>query len=98
LEGRVVSQTGEPLGKVTVRLQTTAPGIGGQVTQYLEVSDNAGKFVFEEVPPGRYALFPERTGFSRPRTGEPTTITLQAGEVKKDVEIKLIQRESSADE
>jgi len=93
LEGRVVSQTGEPLGKVTVRLQTTAPGIGGQVTQYLEVSDNAGKFVFESVPPGRYALFPERTGFSRVRTGDATpTIALQAGEVKKDVEIKLIQR------
>ncbi len=82
IEGHVVSQSGEPVRKATVRLQ------GGQPpTTYVEVSDGAGKFAIEALPPGRFTISASRAGFNSPPN---STITLQAGQVKTDVEIKLV--------
>jgi hypothetical protein len=52
LAGSIVSITGEAVPKATLRLVDSSapqnPKNGG--------ADNDGKFVFEDVPPGRYTL------------------------------------------
>ncbi len=95
IEGHVLSQSGEAVRKATVRLQANSPAQAGPAARpitYVEISDAGGKFVFEELPPGRYTLAATRTGYTPPRTsGFNASITLQAGEVKTDAEIRLIQ-------
>ncbi len=85
IEGRVVSQSGEPVRKATVRLQAT----GAQPAGYLEVSDGAGKFAFNGLPEGQYWISASRPGFSTPAGRR--LFPLRAGEIKTDFEIKLVQ-------
>lgn len=81
LSGRVVSASGEPLGKATVRLlpgnivvvgggrgPAGLPG-GGPPGSYSVTTDNEGNFTIEGVAAGRYTLMAERTGFVTQRYG-----------------------------
>lgn len=106
VEGRVVSLNGEVVRKATVRLQPAGglqligpPPNGTPGNQppstYSESSDEAGKFVFEDVAPGRYLLTSEKTGFVTQRYGARsdsspgTPLVLEAGNELKDVAIQM---------
>jgi len=106
IEGRVISLNGEVVRKATVRLQPALgvqfggpPPNAGQANQipstYSETSDEAGKFVFENVAPGRYTLVSEKTGFvtqrygARSDTSPGTPLVLEAGNELKDVAIQM---------
>ena len=106
IEGRVVSLNGEVVRKATVRLQPAfgpqfagLPPMGAQANQipstYSESSDEAGKFVFENVAAGRYMLTSEKTGFvtqrygARSDTSPGTQLVLEAGNELKDVAIQM---------
>jgi protocatechuate 3,4-dioxygenase beta subunit len=104
VEGRVSALNGEAVRKATVRLQPAGglqmlgPG-GSQNNQppstYSETSDDSGKFVFEDVAPGRYTLTSEKTGFvtqrygARSDTSPGTPLALEAGNELKDVAIRM---------
>jgi hypothetical protein len=95
VEGTVLSLNGDLVRKAAVRLQ----GIGGQPgqppTSYSETTDNGGRFVFDEVPPGRYLLSADKAGFvtarygARSATSPGTQLTLTAGMEMKDLAIKM---------
>ncbi len=82
IEGRVVSQSGEPIRKATVELR-------GNRLLYVDISDSAGRFAIDGLAPGRYTISASRAGFVRTQTN--TSITLQDGQAKTDLEIKLVQ-------
>lgn len=75
--GQVLSLTGEPLRKATLRLQgqfvppAGATGAGAVISAaqlppvYSVESDASGNFIFEAVPAGRYTLYAERNGYVR---------------------------------
>src|SRR5437773_1013524 len=67
VEGRVISlATGEPVRKATLRMRgvvTTAITNSADVPNYTSTTDNEGKFLFEDIEPGRYMLSAERAGF-----------------------------------
>jgi len=63
VEGQVLSQAGEPLRKASVRLAHYYADRSSNAISYVDTTDAAGKFVFEDVLPGRYTLSAERTGF-----------------------------------
>ena len=71
LEGRVASINGEAVRKASVRLQLAVQN-GQQQAGYVEVSDKDGKFLFDNVAPGRYTLTAEKTGFVPGRYGART--------------------------
>ena len=95
IEGTILSLNGDLVRKATVRLQ----GAGGQAGQspvsYRETTDAAGKFVFDDVAPGRYFLSAEKPGFVTARYGARsnslagTQLTLTAGMEMKDLSIKM---------
>ena len=106
MEGRVLSLNGEAVRKATVRLQPAGgiqlagpPPNGAQGNQfpstYSESSDEAGKFVFEDVAPGRYLLTSEKTGFVTQRYGARsdsspgTPLVLETGNELKDIAIQM---------
>src|SRR5579863_6579774 len=97
LEGSVLSITGEPVRKATLRLQGNGPAQGGQLlpTTYTESTDTAGKFVFEDVAEGSYTLAADKAGFVAQRYGARTTgsagtvLTLVSGLTLKDLNIKM---------
>jgi hypothetical protein len=86
IEGRVVSQNGEPVRKATVQLEGGQPLPGQEPMAYVEISDSAGKFAIEGLAAGRYTISASRAGFA---ASSNSAITVQAGQVKTDVEIKL---------
>lgn len=84
VEGRVVSTTGEPVRKATVRLS-----VGGQPnTIYVETSGPDGRFLFENVVPGRYTASAQRPGYSLAGS-PPAAFMLAGGETKRDLEIQM---------
>lgn len=95
VEGTILSLNGDLVRKATVRLQ----GTGGQPSQlpvsYLETTDSAGKFLFDDVAPGRYTLSAEKPGFvgarygARSNTSAGTQLNLTAGMEMKDLAIKM---------
>jgi hypothetical protein len=105
VEGRVTSLNGDVVRKANVRLQPAGgiqllgPPNGTQTNQppstYSESSDETGKFVFEDVAPGRYLLTSEKTGFVSQRygarsDGSPgTPLVLEAGSELKDLAIQM---------
>src|SRR5262245_5641103 len=72
LEGSVVSSTGEPVRKANLRLQPNGPALNGPLQAYTESTDAEGKYVFEDVAPGRYTLNAEKAGFVTQRYGART--------------------------
>lgn len=95
VEGQVLSLAGTPLKKSTVRLEAASQMNQSNFANYAAASDKEGKFVFEDVTPGTYILSAERTGYlrryygARSTTAGATQIKLDAGQVMKDVVIKL---------
>ena len=99
LEGRVVGLNGSPVRKANVRLQRSGPAIpvqnGEASTSYLQTTDDAGKFIFDNVSPGRYTLGADKTGFLAARYGARTEggpavpLIVAAGDEKKNLEIKM---------
>ena len=102
IEGRIVSAvTGEPVrqANVTVMLLPPTGGIGGRGRPpgAAAASDADGRFKLENLPPGRYLLAAEKTGFLRQQygaaPGQPaqsaTPLSGAPGENIKDIEFRL---------
>lgn len=102
VEGRVVhAQTGAPLRKVTVSLRTSNAGIGpgGQAslpaTALSALTDEQGRYVIDEAPPGSYVIVAEKPGMLR-RAFNPTEdaivgamVVVKSGEVLRGMDIRL---------
>ncbi|MEP6962722.1 MAG: carboxypeptidase-like regulatory domain-containing protein, partial [Acidobacteriota bacterium] len=93
IEGRVVSITGEPVRKATVRINGSAVQRGQQPQVHVEVTGSDGGFIVESVAPGQYTATAQRTGFvNAPNASGVVNITsfpVASGEVRRGVEIKL---------
>jgi len=95
VEGTVLSLNGDLVRKATVRLQGNGGQPGQPPVSYSETTDNAGKFVFDDVNPGRYMLSAEKAGFITARYGArsntliATPLNLTAGSEMKDLAIKM---------
>jgi len=93
VEGRVVSSTGEPIGKVTVRLIAAVALAGQQATSYVEVTSSDGRFTVEKIAPGKYTTSAQRNGFTptRNETGGTAVVNFEvaAGETKSGIELRL---------
>jgi len=96
VEGTIFSLNGDPVRKANVHLQGTAGGQPGQPpTGYSDITDNTGKFVFDNVAPGRYTLSADKSGFvtarygARSDTSPGTQFNLTAGMEMKDLAIKM---------
>ena len=103
IEGVLLNQaTGQPLRKGTLTLQPVGasqrpaaarlPGAAPpEPSGYVATSSPEGKFVFEQVDPGRYTLRADRPGFIgaayRPSSG---TLTVGPGQVLNDIRISIV--------
>ncbi len=95
VEGNILSLNGDLVRKATVRLQGTPSQPGQPPTSYVETTDSAGKFLFDDISPGRYTLSAEKPGFvatrygARSNTSIGTQLNLTAGMDMKDLAIKM---------
>ena len=95
VEGTILSLNGEMVRKATVRLQGMSTQPGQPPTSYSETTDKAGKFVFDDVAPGRYLLSAEKAGFvtarygARSNTPLSSPLDLTSGTEMKDLAIKM---------
>lgn len=98
--GRVVnSLTGEPVRQANLTLTLQPGGLGsarpqGRPPSYGATSDAQGKFGFTNLPPGRYQLAAEKSGYVRANYGaEPnrplTPLVAEASQKITDIEFKL---------
>ncbi len=96
VEGQVLSISGAPLKKATLRLQAASQMSQSNFLNYSVSTDNEGKFFFEGITPGAYILSCERTGYLRQYYGtkNPSAgamqMKLDAGQEMKDLVFKLI--------
>jgi hypothetical protein len=88
IEGRVTNAvTGEPLRRVALSL--TGPG------RMTAETDEAGRFAFHGLNPGRYALTADRAGYAKQTYGargsstSGTPLVLVAGQQMKDIFFKM---------
>jgi protocatechuate 3,4-dioxygenase beta subunit len=91
IEGRVVSATtGQPLRKARVEL---IPYRETSIQGGMAISDDAGKFRLENIPPGSYQIVVNRTGYvaqrARRLNGRSSVLKLGAGQHVDDVLINL---------
>jgi hypothetical protein len=92
LEGSVLSLAGGPVSKAAVRL---LPSGSQNISTYSKTADDAGKFVFEDVAPGRYTLTATKPGFVMGRYGArgPNSpgalITVDSGQTMTALSITL---------
>jgi protocatechuate 3,4-dioxygenase beta subunit len=95
VEGTVLSLSGDPIRKATVHLQDSLQQPDESPTGYSDVTDTAGKFVFENVAPGRYTLSADKPGFVTTRYGarsdssSGTQLNLTAGTEMKGLAVKM---------
>ncbi|HXP87350.1 MAG TPA: carboxypeptidase-like regulatory domain-containing protein [Bryobacteraceae bacterium] len=98
IEGQVSdANTGEPLRKANLVLRRTDvnPNGGTIPTSYTTSSDNGGKFVMDQIEPGRYRLTVDRTGYTNGEYGAPapgrqgTTLSLGRAQKLTDLTLKL---------
>src|SRR5437016_9084652 len=74
LEGTVLSATGDPVRKATLRLQLTSARRGAvSLSNYTGASDAEGHFIFDDIEPGTYQLSAERSGYVRGYYGSGRT-------------------------
>ncbi|MGH9592325.1 MAG: carboxypeptidase regulatory-like domain-containing protein, partial [Bryobacteraceae bacterium] len=81
VEGRVVTDTGEAVAKAEVRLAA------GPITLTSVGTNHDGKFVFADVPPGRYTVSAEKGGFIVQNNG--ALLDLTPGMDLKNIMIKM---------
>ncbi len=90
VEGRVLTPSGEPIGKATVRLTTGQPP---QRSVYVEVTSSNGRFTVANVAPGRYTASAQRPGFIAARNSSGATVPIPvdvvAGATKTSVDLLL---------
>jgi hypothetical protein len=91
LQGVVTREPGsEPLKKALVELIAESQSDGGN---YTALTGGDGGFRIENIVPGRYRLFVERTGYQEidkhRRRSEGRVLTLSAGQELKDLVIRL---------
>jgi beta-lactamase regulating signal transducer with metallopeptidase domain len=97
VEGTVISVSGAPLkkAKVSLRLPATGAPVSEGPTTFSELTDDSGKFVIDDLPPGSYTLTAARAGFvtgtygAAAPGGSGTPLTLAEGARLTDIEIKL---------
>lgn len=95
VEGTIFSLNGDAVRKAIVRLQGSAGQPGQPPTSYVETADSAGKFVFDNIAPGRYTLTAEKPGFINARYGARsnsspgTQLVLTEGMEMKDLSLKM---------
>jgi protocatechuate 3,4-dioxygenase beta subunit len=92
LDGAVVKEPGSlPLKKVLLQLIAEDQKQG---SNYTGTTDSDGKFHIDNVQPGRYRFFLERTGFvevnAHGRKSEGTAVTVQAGQQLKDLLFRML--------
>ncbi|HSW50688.1 MAG TPA: carboxypeptidase regulatory-like domain-containing protein, partial [Bryobacteraceae bacterium] len=92
LEGRVVNaRTGEPVPRVSLSLT----GMTQNASARSGRSDNDGRFLIENIPPGSYRLMGDRVGFLREGYGSRTPggtgapLNLSEGQHLKDLDFRL---------
>jgi protocatechuate 3,4-dioxygenase beta subunit len=91
VEGIVFKDPGsEPVKKAVIELIAENQSAGGN---YTAVTNADGIFRIEQIAPGRYHLFAERTGYvegtRRGNHGQGRILTLAAGQDLKDIQIRL---------
>jgi hypothetical protein len=91
ISGTVTKDPGsEPLKKALIELIAESQNEGGN---YTALTGPDGSFRIENIVPGRYSLFVERTGFQeisgQHRRTEGRVLTLSAGQELKDLVIRL---------
>ncbi|MFZ0201410.1 MAG: carboxypeptidase-like regulatory domain-containing protein [Candidatus Sulfotelmatobacter sp.] len=91
LQGMVTKDPGsEPLRKALIELIAESQGEGGN---YTALTGPEGNFRIENIVPGRYRLFVERTGYQeidkRRRQIDGRELTLSAGQELKDLVVRL---------
>ena len=91
LDGKTVnSVTGEPVKWVNVTLMggvaATGGGRGGTIGSYTTTSNGEGTFAMKNLPPGRYSIRAERSGFSG-TSARMTTLT--PGQRMTGLEVKM---------
>jgi len=92
IAGTVVKEPGsEPLKKALVQVVAEDQKQGGN---YTATTDTEGRFRIENVVPGRYRLFPEKTGFievnGRGLKADVDVFTVQAGAAVEDLLFRML--------
>jgi len=92
ITGIVIKEPGsEPLKKVLVQVIAENQKEGGN---YTATTDTDGRFHIENVQPGRYRLFLERTGFvgvnERGLQGDTNIFTVQRGQALDDLVFRML--------
>jgi len=88
--------TGMPVRKGYVTLVAVRRGMqpqnAGNANGYTVTSNADGKFVFDDVDPGQYAISADRGGYIRTnyRSNSGAIFTLTAGQRIKDIRIALV--------
>lgn len=104
VSGRVLSSSGEPVRKATVRLQRAGVqivmrGPGGPPNlpgMYAESTGDNGEFTFNDVEAGSYQLQAERSGFvtqfygARSPSTPGTPLTLREGDKLNELAIRMV--------
>jgi len=92
IEGILVNQVnGQPLRKGTVSLRITVtgpqPANASTPNSYSVSSDAEGKFVFEQVDPGRYTLMADRPGYIHAtyRSSAGASLNVGPGQTVKNI-------------
>jgi protocatechuate 3,4-dioxygenase beta subunit len=92
IAGTVVKEPGsQPLKKVLLQLIAEDQKQGGN---YTATTDSEGRFNIENVQPGRYRLFLERSGFiqinNRNHKVEGSALEVRAGQEMKDLVLRML--------
>jgi hypothetical protein len=82
LQGVVSDPSNAPVAGASVTLTNTEKGIATQRT-----SDEAGRYIFDQVEPGRYSVSVEGTGFTR--FVQENILVQNRGDITVDVQLKL---------
>jgi protocatechuate 3,4-dioxygenase beta subunit len=92
IEGILVNQVnGQPLRKGTVSLRVTVtgpqPANASTPNSYSVTSDAEGKFIFEQVDPGRYTLMADRPGYIHAiyRSSGGASLNVGPGQIVKNI-------------